>query len=130
MANILQDQFVLLPISGRRKARWVGVLLLGLALATGSPQVGFGQTNQQQEQQQQQARDQQQREQQQREQLQREQERTQLQQHSSSEPSVPNSNTSREDSHATAARPSATDAKRATTEIQPGSVERKINGVP
>jgi hypothetical protein len=43
---------------------------------------------------------------------------------------VPNSNTSREDSHATAARPSATDAKRATTEIQPGSVERKINGVP
>jgi len=150
MANSLSHQSVLLQIrvawlrkATHGKARQASVLLLGLALVMVSPQVGFGQSNQQQEEQQreqqerdQQQRDQQQREQQEREQQQRDQQqgeqqaREQQQQHSASDSSVQSSNASSEDSRPTAARPTAADVKRATSDIQPAGAEGKINSAP
>jgi len=77
------NQPVVLPIIGAiiTNAKHAAVLLLGLALIAGPPQIVFGQSSQQQEQQrQQQERDQQQRDQQQREQQQREQQQRDQQQ--------------------------------------------------
>src|SRR5438876_214740 len=142
------NQPVVLPIIGAiiTNAKHAAVLLLGLALIAGPPQIVFGQSSQQQEQQrreqqererqqrdqqqrEQQAREQQQRDQQQREQQAREQQQRDQQQPSFSDSAAQTSNARSEGSRVTAVPPS-TEIKRTTSEVQPLGAGRKIESAP
>src|SRR2546421_698671 len=126
------NQPVVLPTieSAIRNTKHAAVLLLGLALIAGAPQIVFGQSNQQQEQQrQQQEREQQQRDQQQREQQARQQQQRDQQQRPVSEFPAQTSNAKSEGSRVTAVPPS-TEIKRTTSEVQPLGAGRKIDSTP
>src|SRR5205823_4308721 len=121
------NQPVVLPTieSAIRNTKHAAVLLLGLALIAGAPQIVFGQSNQQQEQQ----RQQQEREQQQREPQARQQQQRDQQQRPVSEFPAQTSNAKSEGSRVTAVPPS-TEIKRTTSEVQPLGAGRKIDSTP